>query len=1040
MKKSFNRELFQNPPAPYRGAPFWSWNGALERETLHQSLDDLFEMGFGGATIHSRIGLRTPYLGEQFMAHVADTERYAASKGMLTYLYDEDKWPSGAAGGLVTKEKKYAARYLLFTPTPYGERFLDRHKPTGSRLSNNGDLSLLYRYDVTMRAGKLVSYRRLKENESGENERYAYLVVTEPLDWFNKAPYLDVLSEDAVRRFVEVTHERYKETLGAEFGKSVPSIFTDEPGFHPFEYLPDGTAPCDAGVAWTESLPDAFEAKYGYRIEDALPEIFYERADGLLSKARYEYHDCVASLFAENYAGTIGRWCSENGIALTGHLLFEESLDKQSCVTGEVMRVLRNFTIPGIDMLADRHEYTTVKQAASVAHQYGKEGVTAELYGVTNWDFDFRGHKHQGDWLAALGVTNRVPHLSWMTMSGESKRDYPSPIDAHTTWYRKYPLIEDYFARLNTVLKAGSPVVKIGVIHPIESYWMLMGPQSDTEKARKRLDRQFEEITEWLLFGHLDYDYISEAILQEIGADGNGTFCVGEMEYDAVVLPGLVTIRKTTLDALKAFRKNGGKVVFCGRVPSYVDGEASEEAEQFAKDCETVPNEEGALLDALEEVRNVRITANGKDEAGRLVYQLREDGDTKFLFLAQGKHDDRLELTHWVSVLGKERFTVAVKGAYHAVKLDPETGAETEIAVRIRDGFTETDLGFYTDDSALLAFTPAEYPKNTAEDRKSEAIGSEESETLLFESYLPNPLRFSLSEPNVLLLDEPEFSLDGGAWQEREEILKIDERIRRTLGYRLRNAAAVQPWVFSEEETPHTVSLRYRIVSEIEIRDAFLGFEVQPGTKLFLNGRELETETNGFYVDKAIRKIETGPVCQGENELVAVIPFGPSTDLESAYLLGEFGVRLTGRDAVVTKMPEKIGFGDLSVQGFPFYGGNVTYIAELPAFPDADALEVEVTEYKGALLAVSAGQKEVDLYRDPCTARFAKEDGLPKEISITLYGTRINTFGQVHNAKRQERYWGNKTWRTSGRYWSYGYELRKTGILTAPLLRALKKN
>ena len=39
---------------------------------------------------------------------------------MLAWLYDEDRWPSGPAGGIVTKDRQYRARYLLFTPHPYG--------------------------------------------------------------------------------------------------------------------------------------------------------------------------------------------------------------------------------------------------------------------------------------------------------------------------------------------------------------------------------------------------------------------------------------------------------------------------------------------------------------------------------------------------------------------------------------------------------------------------------------------------------------------------------------------------------------------------------------------------------------------------------------------------------------------------------------------------------------------------------------------------------------------------------------------------------
>ncbi len=69
-------------------------------------------------------------------------------------------------------------------------------------------------------------------------------------------------------------------------------------------------------------------------------------------------------------------------------------------------------------------------------HQYGREAMMSELYGVTDWDFDFRGHKFHGDWQAALGVTLRVPHLSWVSMAGEAKRDYPASINYQVPWYK----------------------------------------------------------------------------------------------------------------------------------------------------------------------------------------------------------------------------------------------------------------------------------------------------------------------------------------------------------------------------------------------------------------------------------------------------------------------------------------------------------------------------------------------------------------------------------------------------------------------------
>ena len=35
---------------------------------------------------------------------------------MLTWLYDEDRWPSGYGGGYVTKDSRYRMRFLVFSP------------------------------------------------------------------------------------------------------------------------------------------------------------------------------------------------------------------------------------------------------------------------------------------------------------------------------------------------------------------------------------------------------------------------------------------------------------------------------------------------------------------------------------------------------------------------------------------------------------------------------------------------------------------------------------------------------------------------------------------------------------------------------------------------------------------------------------------------------------------------------------------------------------------------------------------------------------
>lgn len=138
-------------------------------------------------------------------------------------------------------------------------------------------------------------------------------------------------------------------------------------------------------------------------------------------------------------------------------MMGEETLDSQTRFIGDAMRHYRYFDLPGVDMLCDNREYTTVLQAVSVAHQDGKPGILSELYGVTNWDFDFRGYRLQGDWQAALGVVHRVPHHYLMSLGGEAKRDYPASIGHQSPWYTELGYLEDHFARLNTVLTRGEP-------------------------------------------------------------------------------------------------------------------------------------------------------------------------------------------------------------------------------------------------------------------------------------------------------------------------------------------------------------------------------------------------------------------------------------------------------------------------------------------------------------------------------------------------------------------------------------------------------
>ena len=114
---------------------------------------------------------------------------------------------------------------------------------------------------------------------------------------------------------------------------------------------------------------------------------------------------------------------------------------------------------PGVDLLTEhRNEYVAAKQCASVARQFGKKWVLSELYACIGWDATFETYKYLGDWQAVLGTTMRCPHLSYYSMAGEAKRDYPGSIHFQSPWWQSFKYIEDYFSRINVVLSEGKAI------------------------------------------------------------------------------------------------------------------------------------------------------------------------------------------------------------------------------------------------------------------------------------------------------------------------------------------------------------------------------------------------------------------------------------------------------------------------------------------------------------------------------------------------------------------------------------------------------
>ncbi|MBQ8752720.1 MAG: hypothetical protein IJZ13_06425, partial [Clostridia bacterium] len=378
MKTSDFAALFHDPPAAYRGAPFWAWNCRMDKETARQHIAYFKEMGFGGFHIHSRTGMDMPYLREDFMALVRFCAEEAERNGLQVMLYDEDRWPSGAAGGLVTCIPRYRERVLELTPENRSDDY-----PIGEAVENGAPYYVASYRVALYPDGTLAGYEQVPRDTAGEDVYHAFCRTKEESPWFNNQTYLNTLDGEAVDTFLQQTHERYAAAVGDLFGRTIPSLFTDEPRPAFRRQLAHANGRERVEVPWTMDLPDTYAAVYEQSLVEVLPEVFWDLPAGKLSPVRYRYHNHVTDRFNAAFIDRCGAWFDRNGIIFTGHLLGEDSLFSQTEAVGDVMRCYPSFTLPGIDMLCNAVHLNTAKQAQSVSRQMGRGGLMSELYGVT---------------------------------------------------------------------------------------------------------------------------------------------------------------------------------------------------------------------------------------------------------------------------------------------------------------------------------------------------------------------------------------------------------------------------------------------------------------------------------------------------------------------------------------------------------------------------------------------------------------------------------------------------------------------------------
>jgi len=520
----FAQAAFRTPAIAYRSVPFYSLNDELDPVELDRQLRTFKEGGFGGTFLHSRIGLLTEYLSDRWFEVMAAGVKSSQELGIDAWFYDEDKWPSGFAGGIVPlKDPAFQARSLVR---------VSKEQPV------NAPDTVLF-----------------------EDATYKYVCRVSPLGdpWFNGTSWVDLMNPDMVRAFIDCSYVPYVQKFGGK--PHVLGTFTDEPQISPNPKM------AHQGVAsFSPVIPVAFKARTGYDLIPNLPSLFAEV--GEWRKVRLDYYRTIAACLEKAFSKQIGDYCATNAFIWTGHFNSEDSPVGNMLNEGNLMQQLRHMQMPGIDALG--LHYNTLhcgKVMTSVANQYGRRRRLSELFGISGHNMTFEDRMWLTSWHTLMGVNFMCPHLSLYSMKGERKRDYPPTISPHQPYWRYNRLFEDYSARLAYFATVGQTEPEICVLSPIESDYI--------EYASKRSgprDAAYDRLLNALMRTHRNFDIGDEQIISEVGTVANGRFVIGKMAYRVVVVPQMLTIRASTLALLKRFADQGGVVLVAEEYPALVDG------------------------------------------------------------------------------------------------------------------------------------------------------------------------------------------------------------------------------------------------------------------------------------------------------------------------------------------------------------------------------------------------------------------------------------------------------------------------------------
>jgi len=519
---------FLYPPNEFTQIPWWFWNDEITEDGIRQQLADFREQEVYGFTVQARMGLSKsiPYLGKRWFELMRFAVEEAARYNMVVHLYDEGMYPSGSAHGQVVEgHPEFLARGLEMRQINPGQELELSFQEKCVAVLPEGESKAVpanHCLDKKPYAAFIAtpSNGTIRGVHEGEDDRQA-----------DAPKAADLLNPEAIRRFIELTHERYYQELREYFGTTIQAMFTDEPSIM-------GRCAKSGLKPWTDGLDEDFRRKKGYDLVPLLPALWMDISEQT-SAIRRDYEDVVAQRLNESFYQQISDWCMSHSIALTGHPAESDDIG-----------MLRYFQLPGQDMVwryvepdkptALEGKHSTVgKCSSSAARHSGARRNGNEVYGAYGWKLTMDEMKWLADWLMVRGVNLLWQHAFYYSVRDYRVHERPPDLGLHNLWWKHYHIFANYTKRISWLLTDSKQVCNIAIMaHHNHLPW---------EPAKALFQNQY------------DFNYIEDELLTDSSV--NNGINIGESSYRFVVCMKGQPFSESVERILKSFIHSGGNII-----------------------------------------------------------------------------------------------------------------------------------------------------------------------------------------------------------------------------------------------------------------------------------------------------------------------------------------------------------------------------------------------------------------------------------------------------------------------------------------------